>query len=233
MTFAYHPVYLPGTPSRLPAHELLLGLSRRFSRFCRFCLRVRCVAALGSPRLPRPASAYAHAHPAQTLLVLCVWMGAVPLATCWLWRLVFAPSLSAGSAMILRRCSPLLLLTDCLYGSVLSAGIVFTILAVSSLRDHLRAVRRVPCAHATRRVPLTSLTDSPLPLSVRSCASQLSSSSPRASPPRLTPQTPQPPRSTPTGPLGWWRCRRWRCRRRLPAPARSSHLKNWLACVVR
>jgi hypothetical protein len=77
----------------------------------------------------------------QALLVLAVWLGAVPLTTCWLWRLVFAQSLRAGVAALKARCAPLLLLADCLYGSVLSAGIVFTILAVSSLRDHLRAVR--------------------------------------------------------------------------------------------
>jgi hypothetical protein len=68
-------------------------------------------------------------------------MGAVPLATCWLWRLVFVSSLRAGVASLARRAAPLLLLTDCLYGSILSAGIIFTILAVSSLREHLRAVR--------------------------------------------------------------------------------------------
>ena len=73
--------------------------------------------------------------------MLTVWLGAVPLVTCWLWRLVFAQSLRAGVAALRGRAAPLLLLTDCLYGSVLSAGIVFTILAVSSLRDHLRAVR--------------------------------------------------------------------------------------------
>ena len=73
--------------------------------------------------------------------MLAVWLGAVPLVTCWLWRLVFAQSLRAGVAALRSRAAPLLLLTDCLYGSVLSAGIVFTILAVSSLRDHLRAVR--------------------------------------------------------------------------------------------
>ncbi len=73
--------------------------------------------------------------------MLAVWLGAVPLATCWLWRLVFVTSLRAGAASLLSRASPLLLLTDCLYGSLLSAGIIFTILAVSSLREHLRAVR--------------------------------------------------------------------------------------------
>ena len=39
--FRYQPVYLPGTPSKLPLHELLLGLSVRSARLARFCLRVR------------------------------------------------------------------------------------------------------------------------------------------------------------------------------------------------
>ena len=39
--FRFAPVYLPGTPSKLPAHELLLGLSVRSARLARLCLRVR------------------------------------------------------------------------------------------------------------------------------------------------------------------------------------------------
>ena len=77
--------------------------------------------------------------------MVLVWMGAVPLATCWLWRLVFVTSLRAGFAALARRAAPTLLLTDCLYGSILSAAIIFTILAVSSLREHLRAVRALLC----------------------------------------------------------------------------------------
>jgi hypothetical protein len=84
-------------------------------------------------------------------------MGAVPLATCWLWRLVFATSFRAGAASLSRRAAPLLLLTDCLYGSVLSAGIIFTILAVSSLREHLRAVRARAASRALRSVPRAAL----------------------------------------------------------------------------
>ena len=43
--FRYEPVYLPGTPSKLPVHEFLLGLSVRSARLARLCLRVRGVAA--------------------------------------------------------------------------------------------------------------------------------------------------------------------------------------------
>jgi E3 ubiquitin-protein ligase MARCH6 len=48
--FVFEPVYLPGTPSKLPPHEFLLGLSVRSARLARFCLRVRRARAA-----PRPA----------------------------------------------------------------------------------------------------------------------------------------------------------------------------------
>ena len=49
--FRYEPVYLPGTPSKLPVHELLLGLSVRSARLARLCLRVRAAAARALRRL--------------------------------------------------------------------------------------------------------------------------------------------------------------------------------------
>ena len=48
--FCYQPLYRPGTPSRLPLHEFLMGLSVRSARLARFCLRVR--SGRGSPALP-------------------------------------------------------------------------------------------------------------------------------------------------------------------------------------
>jgi E3 ubiquitin-protein ligase MARCH6 len=41
--FSYRPVYRADTPSRLPAHELLMGLTLRSARLARFAARVRCV----------------------------------------------------------------------------------------------------------------------------------------------------------------------------------------------
>jgi hypothetical protein len=197
-------VYRANTPSRLPPHELLLGLVLRSARLARYCARVRAPRgaaarlALGSRAAPAPAPPPARrapprrsrAPPRQALLVLAVWLGAVPLATCWLWRLVFVPSMRAGADALLARAAPLLLLTDCVYGSCLSAGIIFTILAVSSLREHLRAVRDV--AGGTGRPPACrgiALTARP---SSRSCASRATWRSPRASPPAATSPSPWP-----------------------------------------
>ena len=39
--FSYRPVYKAGTPSRLPAHELLIGITLRSARLARYCVRVR------------------------------------------------------------------------------------------------------------------------------------------------------------------------------------------------
>ena len=50
-------------------------------------------------------------------MVLLVWVWAVPLLTCWMWRLGFTTSLSQGLRIVYSRLSPLLLLADCIQAS--------------------------------------------------------------------------------------------------------------------
>ena len=105
------------------------------------------------------------------MLVTLMWLVAIPLATCWLWRLVFARSLTHGLQLLESRvASSSLVMTDCVYGapsgpapaqphqqrsklrlaaqrspwlagSFLSAAVVFIILALTSLREHVQAIR--------------------------------------------------------------------------------------------
>ena len=47
-------------------------------------------------------------------MVILVWLWAVPLLTCWMWRLGFTTSFTTGLRTIYGRLSPLLLLADCI-----------------------------------------------------------------------------------------------------------------------
>jgi len=115
VTFIWRSVHTPGAPHVLPLKELFAGLLARGGRGARYSGRL--------------------------LLCVAVWLLLVPLATAGLWRLVFARSLGHGRSLLAARLSPALLFTDALYGTGLSASIVFLILAVSSLREHLKALR--------------------------------------------------------------------------------------------
>eukprot|EP00897_Mesotaenium_endlicherianum_P009194 jgi/Mesen1/8302/ME000451S07505 len=110
--FSFSPVYAENAPAQLPVGELVMGAALRVARGFHFVLRLA--------------------------LVLCVWLLFIPYCTCWLARLAFVRGISAAYSLFLSRCTSSLYLTDCVYGSFLSAAIVFVFLGATSLRDHLR-----------------------------------------------------------------------------------------------
>ncbi len=124
MPFAFSAVYASDAPQTLPFHELLVGLLVRAAQGLRMALRVA--------------------------LVLCVWLVAIPVCTCWMWRLAFSRSLFLHSSEYdgVFRLQPAHFVADCIYGALISAGIVLSFLAVTSLRDYIRQARIPPAAHA-------------------------------------------------------------------------------------
>jgi hypothetical protein len=64
----------------------------------------------------------------------------VPYATSWLWRLAFAKTWSMQEGL-LPQLAPLQLLSDCLFGSFLSAGIVFTFLGATAIKEYVRQLQ--------------------------------------------------------------------------------------------
>eukprot|EP00878_Enallax_costatus_P015653 GHUV01016398.1.p1 GENE.GHUV01016398.1~~GHUV01016398.1.p1 ORF type:complete len:583 (+),score=214.88 GHUV01016398.1:294-2042(+) len=110
--FSFTPVYAKDAPSRLPWHELAVGLLKRAAAGVRVAHRV--------------------------WLVSCVWLILVPWITCLAWRLAFLRRLDEVPKLLIERCNVLAVATDCIQGSMLSIAIVFLNIAVSSLKDHLK-----------------------------------------------------------------------------------------------
>ena len=48
------------------------------------------------------------------LLVVWTWLIAVPLGTCWMWRLSFVASLEGAFTMLASRMHPVYVVADCL-----------------------------------------------------------------------------------------------------------------------
>lgn len=114
--YTFRKIYSEDAPKVLGMSEFILGLVQRLWRMSRSALRL--------------------------LLVAFVWLAVVPLVTSWVWRLCFARATQQTVVSILRRaCAFNLLLTDCVYGSFLSAAIVFVFLGTASLREYLRQIR--------------------------------------------------------------------------------------------
>jgi E3 ubiquitin-protein ligase DOA10 len=61
--FVWQAIYAPNTPSKLGVLDLISGLAVK----CKACLSVAL----------------------RLFLVVLVWLGAVPLLTCWTWKLGF------------------------------------------------------------------------------------------------------------------------------------------------
>lgn len=110
-SFRFEPLYQPDTPRALPTDELLLGLL------------ARARASL---------SAFA-----RVALVLFVWLFVLPLGTCWTWYALFVNSLWQLPSIISSR-GLSGVVSDAVYGCLLSLGIVFVFLGVSSLREYIR-----------------------------------------------------------------------------------------------
>nr|PNR39211.1 hypothetical protein PHYPA_019489 [Physcomitrium patens] len=115
--FAFSPVYAPDAPARLPVRELFLGMTVKALKGARFFIRL--------------------------LFVVCVWLLLIPFVTLWIWRVTFVRSLVEAKRLFFSRWTFSLLLTDCLHGFLLSAGIVFIFLGVTSLREYFRHLREI------------------------------------------------------------------------------------------
>ncbi|KAJ7549201.1 hypothetical protein O6H91_07G045200 [Diphasiastrum complanatum] len=115
--FAFSPVYASDAPARLPLRELLVGIFVKAGRGTRFFARL--------------------------VLVLSVWLLFIPFTTFWIWRLTFVRSVAEAQRLFVSRFTPSLLLTDCLNGFLLSAGIVFIFLGATSLREYFRNIREL------------------------------------------------------------------------------------------
>lgn len=109
--FRFEPLYEPNTPSALPTHEFLVGILALTNKTMRTAARI--------------------------VLVFTVWLFFLPVGTCWTWYALFISSPSQLPALLASR-GPAGVVTDAFYGCLLSAGIVFVFLGVSSLREYIR-----------------------------------------------------------------------------------------------
>lgn len=128
-SFRFEPLYQPNTPRALPTDELVIGLLVRARAFVSTFARVA--------------------------LVLFVWLFVLPLGTCWTWYALFISSLGRLPSLIGSRGFSGVV-TDAFYGCLLSAGIVFVFLGVSSLREY---IRHLPEDGADANVFLDDLAD--------------------------------------------------------------------------
>lgn len=110
-SFRFEPLYEPDTPSALPTKEFIVG-----------------VLALTKKTLKTAA---------RIVLVFTVWLFFLPVGTCWTWYALFINAPSQLPTLIATR-GPTGVVTDAFYGFLLSAGIVFIFLGVSSLREYVR-----------------------------------------------------------------------------------------------
>lgn len=115
--FRFTPVYAENTPTRLSYREFVLGLAVKAGRALNFFWR------LG--------------------FVISIWLMFVPLIAFWIWRLMFVRSLYEAPILLYSRFTPSLVLTDCLCGFLLSAGILFIFVGATCIRDHLRHLREL------------------------------------------------------------------------------------------
>lgn len=119
--FAFSPVYAHDTPTRLPFLELILGMAIKVGRGARFFMRLA--------------------------FVLSVWLVFIPFTTFWIWRFTFVRSFAEAQRLFLSRSGFRFLLTDCLHGFLLSAGIIFIFLGATSLREYFHHQRALNPRH--------------------------------------------------------------------------------------
>lgn len=109
--FRFEQLYHPDTPTMLPTHEFFFGIVARIKGGLRMAARI--------------------------FLVFIVWIFLLPVLTCWTGYALFMDSPTQLPLFVaLRGLSGLI--TDAFRGCVLSIGIVFVFLGVSSLRDYVR-----------------------------------------------------------------------------------------------
>ena len=114
--FAFSPIYASNAPTRLSFQELIFGVALKTGRSAKYCIRL--------------------------LLVLFVWFLFVPFTTYWMWRFTFVRNFAEAQRLFISRCTPNLLLMDCLQGLLLSTCIIFVFLGATSIREHFRHIRQ-------------------------------------------------------------------------------------------
>ncbi|KAL0454272.1 UNVERIFIED_CONTAM: putative E3 ubiquitin ligase SUD1 [Sesamum latifolium] len=122
--FSFSPVYADNAPARLPFQEFIIGIAMKACHVLQFFLRLS--------------------------FVLSVWLLIIPFITFWIWRLAFVRSFGEAQRLFLSHLSTTVILTDCLYGFLLSASIVFIFLGATSLRDYFRHLRELGGQDADR-----------------------------------------------------------------------------------
>lgn len=110
-SFRFEPLYQPNTPNALSTKEFIIGILA-LTRKAFFTI-------------------------SRIILVSTVWLFCLPVGTCWTWYALFIDSPSHLPKWIISRGWGGLVL-DAFYGFLLSAGIVFVFLGVSSLREYIR-----------------------------------------------------------------------------------------------
>ncbi|CAM8935336.1 unnamed protein product [Rhodiola kirilowii] len=113
--FSFSPVYADNAPARLPVQEFVVGIGMKACHALQFFVR------LG--------------------LVLTAWILVIPFITFWVWRMAFVRSFGEAQRLFLSHITATYIFTDCLYGLLLSASIVFMFLGATSLRDYFRHLR--------------------------------------------------------------------------------------------
>eukprot|EP00737_Agarophyton_chilense_P000307 gb/GEZJ01000350.1/.p1 GENE.gb/GEZJ01000350.1/~~gb/GEZJ01000350.1/.p1 ORF type:complete len:1051 (-),score=144.27 gb/GEZJ01000350.1/:1268-4420(-) len=119
-SFRFEPLYQPNTPSALPTREFLTGVLVLLKKTIKTAARI--------------------------ILVCTVWLFFLPIGTCWTWYLLFINSPMQLPALLASR-GPAGIVTDAFYGFLLSAGIVFVFLGVSSLREYVRQLPQDAAEH--------------------------------------------------------------------------------------
>lgn len=107
--FSFTPVYAKDAPTKLPLHELIIGLLRRAATAVRMAHRV--------------------------WVVCTVWLVLVPLVTNIAWKAAFSQSLSEVYGHMKPQLSIVAIMMDCAQGSFLSVAIVFLNMGFNTLRD--------------------------------------------------------------------------------------------------
>lgn len=119
--FRFEQLYHPDTPTMLPTHEFFFGIISRIKGGLRMAARI--------------------------FLVFIVWIFLLPVLTCWTWYALFIDSPTHLPILVVAR-GLSGLITDAFRGCVLSIGIVFVFLGVSSLRDYVRQLPDEEMDHA-------------------------------------------------------------------------------------
>ncbi|GMH33695.1 hypothetical protein BSKO_01529 [Bryopsis sp. KO-2023] len=107
--FSFTPIYAEDAPPRLPLTVLIWGAVKKGLSAAVFLQRA--------------------------LMVWVSWLVILPVTTCFMWRIAFAPAKMADS-IIRSRMTPMALLFDCIQGSLLTALLFILMMMLTYVKDH-------------------------------------------------------------------------------------------------